>query len=211
MIVLVQRERDQASRTSHADFERLLPRIREQAQIAFRFARPEAREDLVAEVAANAFCAFVRLVQLGKSDLAYATPLAQHAIRQVRSGRRVGSQCNVRDVSSRYAQLAKGITLERLDRYDVETGEWREALIEDRRTGPAETAAARIDVAAWFRQMAPRNRKIAKALAGGESTSRVARQHGLSAGRVSQLRRELRESWEVFQGESKRQRLVTSH
>ena len=50
------------------------------------------------------------MVQLSKQDVAYATPLAQYAIKQVRSGRRVGTKINIRDVSSRHAQAAKGIT-----------------------------------------------------------------------------------------------------
>jgi uroporphyrinogen-III synthase len=64
-----------------------------------------------------------------------------------------------------------------------------------------QTAAARIDVAAWFRSLARKKRRIAQTLARGEGTGKVARMFGLTAGRVSQLRRELAESWEEFQGE----------
>ena len=41
----------------------------------------------------------------------------------MRDGRRVGVKLNVRDVSSAYAQQAKGFTVERLDRYDAENDE----------------------------------------------------------------------------------------
>ena len=150
---------------------------------------------------ANAFAAFTRLVERGKEDVARPTPLAWYAIRQVRTGRRVGAKLNIRDVTSRYAQLAKGIVVERLDKFDQQNGEWREALVEDRHAGPAETAAARIDVAAWFRSLSRKKRRVARKLARGETTGTVARMFGLSAGRVSQLRRELAKSWEVFQGE----------
>ena len=45
MIVIAKRHRNQAPRTSHADFERMLPQIREQARHAFRFARgPNSRK-----------------------------------------------------------------------------------------------------------------------------------------------------------------------
>jgi len=187
--------------TKNDKFLMMLPSIREQARLAFRAAQPELKEELIAEVAANAFVAFSRLVQLGKEDVAYATPLAQYAIKQVRCGRRVGSKLNIRDVSSRHAQFAKGIVMERLDNFDPEAGEWREALVEDRHAGPAQTAAARIDVAAWFRSLARKKRRIAQTLARGEGTGKVASMFGLTAGRVSQLRRELQESWEEFQGE----------
>jgi hypothetical protein len=186
----------------HPLFLEMLPRIRQQARIAFRSAGPEAREELVAETVANAFCAFARLVERGKTELAYATPLAQFAIKQVCSGRMVGTNLNACDISSRYAQLAKGITVERLSRFDREQGEWREVLIEDRKAGPAETAAARIDVADWFKSLACGKRKIAKALARSEATSTVARMFGLSPGRISQLRLELKRSWESFQAQA---------
>ena len=88
-----------------------------------------------------------------------------------------------------------------LDRFDPTTNEWREALIEDRHAGPADTAAARIDVATWYRTLPMRDRKIAKVLATGETTSAAAKKFGVSAARISQVRRELAESWEEFQGE----------
>ena len=69
------------------------------------------------------------------------------------------------------------------------------------RAGPAETAAARIDIAAWFASLPRRNRAVASALASGDGTGDVAAANGLSESRVSQLRNELRISWLVFQGE----------
>ena len=184
---------------SNSRFLEMLPQIREQAQIAFRTATPEAKEELITEVVANAFVAFVRLVERGKADLAYPTPLAQFAVRQVRAGRLVGTKLNVHDVSSRYCQLAKNITVERLDSVQ---GEWREALLEDRSAGPAEIAASRIDVADWFKSLGRGKRRIAVLLARGETTSAVARMFGLTAGRVSQLRQELKRSWELFQSQA---------
>ena len=80
-------------------------------------------------------------------------------------------------------------------------GDWRAALVEDRRAGPAEIAAARIDLAAWFRSLSRRNRRIARSLATGESTCGVATQFKLSSARISQLRGELEASWRAFQGE----------
>jgi len=186
--------------TNEAGFEAMLPAIRASARRAFQSANPEAREELIAETVANAFCAYLRLVERGKEEVAHPTPLALYAIRQVRSGRRVGAKLNIRDVSSRYSQLAKGITVERLEKLDEAAGEWREVLVEDRHAGPAETAAARIDVAAWFRSLGRTKRRIAQTLARGETTGKVAQTFSLSAGRVSQLRRELAESWETFQG-----------
>ena len=83
---------DERQELVHERFLAMLPRIRRQALIAFRDRGAEARQELAAEVVANAFCAYTRLVRRGKHDLAYPTPLAQFAIRQVRDGRRVGGR-----------------------------------------------------------------------------------------------------------------------
>jgi DNA-binding NarL/FixJ family response regulator len=77
---------------------------------------------------------------------------------------------------------------------------WNQQLVEDRQAGPAEIAAARIDVAAWLGSLSKRHRRIAKALALGTSTSEVARQFGLCPARISQLRSWFRRHWEEFQG-----------
>jgi hypothetical protein len=184
----------------NARFLEMLPGIRRQARLAFRQFRPELRDELMQEVVANAFCTFVALIHRGKADVAYATPLANFAIRQVIAGRRVGTKPKLRDVLSRQAQSADGIIVERLDTFDEDQGEWRAALVEDRRASPADIAAARIDVAAWLRSLSQRNRRIAKTLAMGETTSEAARRFKLSSARISQIRDELKTSWERFQG-----------
>ena len=45
-------------------------------------------------------------------------------------------------------------------------------------------------------------RQIAKDLAFGFSTSEVAKKHGVTPGRISQMRRTLEESWGGFQGDA---------
>ena len=182
----------------HDRFVAMLPAIKQRAYRAFRDQQPEVREELVQEVIANAYVAFARLVKLDKANLAFATPLASYAIRQVIAGRRVGSRLNICDVMS---PANHRVVVERLSRCDRQDGGWREVLVEDRHAGPAETAAARLDMGSWLRSLSSRNRKIAKALAKGEKTSAVARMFGVTAARVSQLRRELEAAWQAFQGE----------
>lgn len=180
-----------------AGFVELLPVIRSYAQRAFRDDAPGEREELVAAAIADAFVAYRRLLKLGKQAVAYATPLARYAVRHVRSGRRVGSPVKQRDVLS---PANRRVTCESLQQFDSWDGTWRERLVEDRQAGPAETAAARLDVAHWFRRLPARNRRIARALAAGETTQAVALKFGLTAGRVSQLRRELADSWHALHG-----------
>jgi hypothetical protein len=59
-----------------------------------------------------------------------------------------------------------------------------------------------MDVGAWFATLTKRMKEIAKDLAFGCSTSEVAEKHGVTAGRISQLRRSLEESWAAFQQEA---------
>ncbi len=184
----------------HERFLEMLPAIERHARIAFHRLDPEAKAEAVQEVTANAIVAFARLVELGKADLGYPTPLVEHGIAQFRAGRRVGSKLNVNDVTSVRCQVMKGVRVGRLDHFDEEDQEWKEVLIEDRRAGPAETACCRIDFADWLRTLSRRYRRIATTLATGETTKRVARRFRVSPGRISQIRRELKDSWEGFQG-----------
>ena len=116
-----------------------------------------------------------------------------------KAGRTVGSTLNVRDVSSRYCQVLKGVRVERLDHFDTGEEKWKEILVEDRHAGPAETAAARIDIGNWLAGLPRRQRRIAELLATSESTSEAAEKFRVSRGRVSQIRRELEDSWEEYQ------------
>jgi hypothetical protein len=178
-------------------FVRMLPDIERHARFAFRRHGAEAREDATAEVVANAFVAFARLVERGKVDLAYPNVLARYGVAQFRDGRRVGCHLNIGDVLSPYCQRRKQVAVERLDDRGA-NGSWRDVAIEDRRSTPAEVASFRIDFAGWLSSLTPSKRRIAELLASGESTSRVARLASVSAARISQLRRELQDAWDCY-------------
>ena len=49
----------------------MLPQIRAQARVAFGGKSPERREELIAEVFANCWVAFVRLMERGLGDVVY--------------------------------------------------------------------------------------------------------------------------------------------
>jgi hypothetical protein len=180
----------------------MLPKIRRHAQIRFRAQAPELRDELVQETIARALMDYLRLVHRGKEHLACATPLARFAVAQVRAGRRVGARLNGRDVGSEYCQLRHGVRRQSLDSDDETSGSWREALVEDRHSTPAELAAIKIDFANWLTSLPRRSRRLAERLAMGETTSGAASLFGISRGRVSQLRRELCRAWYAFQGET---------
>jgi len=182
----------------HARFLDLLPAIRRYALIAFRQLRGEARDEAVQETIANAFVAYARLVERRRGHLAFPTVLARFAVAQIHAGRRVGTRLNIGDILSPYARRRQQIVLQRLNHFDRHEAAWREVVVEDRRAGPTETAAMRIDFAAWLGSLPDRRRRIAELLATGESTGETAQQFGVTAGRVSQLRRELKDSWDLF-------------
>jgi hypothetical protein len=155
MIAPVRKRRSETAAPAwHAGFLAMLPTIATYARLAFRHHNPEARQEAVEECLANALVAYVRLVQLGKVNLAYPTVLARYAVAQVRDGRRVGGHLNIHDVSSAYCQQRKKITMERLDKFDEEENQWREAVIVDTRTAPVpDIVAFRCDFADWVRLM----------------------------------------------------------
>jgi len=145
--------------------------------------------------------AFRRLVECDKAELAYPTVLATYGVKQVLSGRRVGSRLNAKDASSLCCQQWKGVQMQQLRRFDSVQGKWRETVVEDGRATPADVAATRIDFAEWLRQLPRSKRNVAKLLATGEGTLAAAQRFRLSKARISQLRSELRLNWEEFQGE----------
>lgn len=186
-----------------ASFLELLPSIERHARHAFRHLRPEAQEDAITEAIAAATVAYARLHELGKQDLAYPAVLAQYAARQVRSGRQVGGQMNSRDVLSRVAQRRRGFSVAHFHDVPSEQPSWEQAVLHDTRSAsPADVAAFRLDFRNWLVGLPKRLREIALALAAGDRTGEVARQFGLSDGRVSQLRRALHDAWLAFQGEA---------
>ena len=99
---------------------------------------------------------------------------------------------------SERCRRSKGMQIESLHHWDAQDQEWQEVLVEDKSVTPADLAASRIDFPAWLDTLRTRDRAVAESLAAGESTSRVARLFGISAARISQLRRELMDSWREF-------------
>lgn len=182
-------------------FLSMLPAIEQQVAHRLHGVPAYEREDLTSEAIALAFAMFVRLTERGRIELAYATPLAAYGCRQALDGRRFGSSLNVKDITSRHCQKRKSVRVEQLDQYNRSSGEWHEAIVEDHRTPVAEQAAFRCDFPRWLDSLPTRERQIAQTLALGESTSRVARIFNVSAGRVSQIRRELCDRWHEFHGE----------
>jgi hypothetical protein len=180
----------------------MLPTMVRHFRVAFRHLPPEAKVEAIQEATASACTAYQRLAVQGRTDRAFASTLATFAVRQVNDCRRVGASQRIRDALSELARRKGRVVLERLDRFDSESQEWEEAIVEDHHTPVFDQVWFRIDFPAWLARLRPRNCKIAKALAIGNSTGEVAKQFGISAASVSRLRRELHASWQEFLGET---------
>ena len=201
MIAFAREYSDQPSTPAwHAGFLALLPHIRDQLRFALRRLPPDERAEAMAECIAHVTVSYARLFEQGKLDVAFPTSLADFAIRQYFAGRRVGNRLNVDDVTSPWAQRQRGFTVKSLDQRNP-AGEWKEIVVQDRRSTPAEVAASRIDVEDWLDGLPRLKRGVAETLGAGETTTETASRFGVTPGRVSQIRRELEVDWGDFQGE----------
>jgi DNA-binding NarL/FixJ family response regulator len=123
-------------------------------------------------------------------------------VAQYHVGRLVGTSYSSRDVHSTRARLEAGIEIHSLGTSSEQREEWLECLTDNRRTPVPDQAHFRLEFPRWLGTQTNRNRQIAEMLAFGYSTGEVARKFNISSGRVSQIRRELHESWNEFNGES---------
>ena len=179
--------------TWQSAFVEMIPELKRRLGTSFRDLDPEAREDSIGEAIVHSLLAYVRLHERGRAQVATASTLAWYAALAVKRGRPAGNRINGEDPLSRYAQLSKGFQLEHRH------GNWLDLMVEDKRATIFDQVSAKLDVGAWFGTLSRRMKEIARDLAHGSTTSEVATRYGLSCGRISQLRRELEQSWADFQ------------
>ena len=189
----------------NARFVAMLPLIRKYVRFAFRSAPRATRQEQVDEALAQAFVLFAHLAQRKLVHLAYPTALARYASRRVRAGRTIGSGQHRSEAFCRVARRRLGFQLVSIEeRARDGHSKWIDLLSATRRTTPADLAALRIDFAHWLWGLSPRRRQIALCLATGDCTSAVAARYRVSSARISQIRRELADGWDRFQGERDR-------
>ena len=195
-MIAINNERNDNETNWQTAFVIMLPEIKRRLRRAFRQLDPDAREDSIEEAIVHSLLSYSRLHEQGRADAVSPSTLAWYAVLQVKRGRPAAGRMNSKEPLSRYGQLGNGIQVEQMQ------SNWIDAMVEDKRASVVDQVAAKMDVGAWFSTLTRRMRQIAKDLAFGCSTSEVARKHGVSAGRISQLRRTLEESWLAFQQES---------
>jgi hypothetical protein len=184
-------------------FQTILPRIEAHACIVFRHVKcPHRQADCVQETVGLAWQWFVRLAHRGKDARDFPSALATFAARAVRCGRRVCGQERAKDALSPMAQQRHSFTVTSLPLHStLSANPFSEALADNTRSAVPDQVAFRCDFPAWLLTLSDRKRRIAKDMALGHRTKELATRHGVTEGRVSQLRRELHRDWLAFHGE----------
>jgi hypothetical protein len=181
----------------------VLPKVLSHGRVFFRHLRsPELKEEYIAEMVALTWRWHLRLAERGKDAARFPTALATFAARAVRSGRNLAGMDRARDVLSPLARQRHDFAVARLPADSSLSGNaFDEALRDNTQTPPDEQCAFRIDFPAWRASRTERDRRVLDDLMLGGRTLEVAARHGLSPGRVSQLRREFLLDWRHFCGD----------
>jgi len=173
----------------------ILPVVQRYARRVFSWCTAEEREERTAEAVAQAFVGYVSLVRRGRDTNVTAWNLAFIAARRVKSGRHVGgSQDKATDVMTK----RNGFTVVRFGTMRDLPSEFHEALVENARSPVPEQAAFRIDFPDFLSKQPGKKRRVATLLAVGNRAIDVAQTVGVSPGRVTQIRKDLRRDWQVF-------------
>jgi hypothetical protein len=138
---------------------------------------------------------YLRLADRGKHAIDFVTTLAFYAARSVGSGRRLCCREKPNDVLSPLAQRQHGFAVSSIPN---RRSAFDEALHDNVHSAVIDQVAFRCDFPAWRHTRSERDRRLIDELMIGERPRDVARRHGLSLGRVSQLRGEFYSDWEKF-------------
>jgi len=193
---------------THLAFEVALSRIEAAIRHHFRRWPRGLREEAIAEAVAYTWAAWLGLLARGRDPVTVGVvAIAANCCRAVKNGRSVRATRragrDAMDVLHPHAQQGAGLRVGPSREPDgVPPGDWLDWLAADRRYGPADEAAFRVDFAAWLGGLPARRRRAAELLAEGLGTGEVARRLGVTPGSISQSRGWLARSWDRFQGEA---------
>jgi hypothetical protein len=178
----------------------VLPRVLSHGRVSFRHLPcPQGQADAIQEMIGLAWQWHLRLAEKGKDATCFPTALASYAARAVKCGCRLPGQDRANDVLSPRAQQRHHFFVGRLSDFEMlSENPLAEALADNTKSPPDEAVCFRLDFTAWLARLTERDRGIVQDLMVGERARDVAAKYGLSAARISQLRRELYHDWWVF-------------
>ena len=196
-------------------FLKVLPAIEAHGRIYFRHLKAgDAKEEAIQEMRALGWRWFIALETHGKDISAIKGGFVALLAKAVNSGRSLTGKAKNKDVMDRHNQKRHGYNVENLpasmaqpieNLYGTVAGQrimdsWEERLQDNSLTPVPEQAAFRIDFARWVKQFKGRDRRILRRMLEEAKGCELSREFGISAGRVTQLRREYKLRWERFHG-----------
>jgi hypothetical protein len=201
------------------DYVKALPRIQAHAEIHFRGIRdPGRRDDAIANTIGLGWSHWLSAIRHGKDPNEFVSSIADKAVRQVRSGRKVNGQEKAKEVLSPWTQQKRGFKVEDLagsqrrsheEIYGSPDGQEKmdameEGLKDNSVTPPPDQAAFRTDIPEWLARLTAKKQAIVEDLMVGHSTKEVAERQKVSPGRISQIRREAYDDLAEYAGEGRR-------
>jgi hypothetical protein len=182
-----------------SDFLAFVPTTRRIALMYFRHVPcPHRKQDCVCEAIALAWVWYLRLRARGRDPANFLVAFARLAAKAVGSGRRVCGQEPAKDLLSAVCRR-RGISVSPLPSWRDSNGDFIEEAVEDNTVTPVPAQVQfRCDFPRWVQGLPKLKRRVVQSLAMGHRTSDVARAEDLSEGRISQMRRELRDDYMTF-------------
>ncbi len=193
-------------------FLKLLPAVKLHAQIQFRNLPYADKEEAISESVAAAFCNYTSACQRGKEHVVRPSTLAHYSVLNVKAGRHPGGSWESKtDAMSRVAQRKHGFRVYRVADVDgyafdcmtaPEQPVWKDRLLYDRRTSPADLACFRIDWSRFLAGQTDRTRVLLGMLGSGHRSVEIADRLGITASAICQRRKKAAREWASFQGDT---------
>jgi DNA-binding transcriptional LysR family regulator len=179
---------------AEARFMELLPRITRHANYAFRRLNADRREDALQAVLVFSYTTLRSLAEKGRLDEAQAAPLARFAIGCYRRGNISDTVQSSTDVLAERCRCLGRVRIQQMpDTFEQSVTEPHNRMSVERQV------AFKIDFfESWYRQLPDNDRRLIRALAGGDNCAEAGRKLGVTRSAVSLRRKVLAKSWYEF-------------
>jgi len=185
------------------DFTAAMPKMKRVFDFRLRHLHGNRRDEAEADALFFAWQDYRSLCCRGIDPQSWIQKIAQYAALGATSARKSQS---VNELLSRAAREQHGHTVQSLDEGDDGelSPEVADALADRKSANPADEAVARVHFQDWLDGLDDEQREKAEEFGRGMNNTEVGQRHGRGRGSGSAWRRELRKSWQEFDGERKR-------
>jgi hypothetical protein len=151
-------------------------------------------DDALQEMRAIAFGIYRSLVRRGKE--VFYTPIMKFAIKRYKSGRRFAGS-STKDILADQTRILGRSEVCSLSQFDVKDDNSLHFMV-DGKSNVADTVQFKIDFEDWYSQQSPKHQQIIDDLAMSETTTAVAKKHGVTPAAISIKRKGFANSWKMF-------------